>query len=169
MSDQPKWKLIAQLGDANPIDYGGHFIYQDETGVYTEEAEILQVPEADNDDKEANYVVYRYSIERCTYSNGVLSDNKYHPEHPVWFTYCGEYEKNRGVTGLDRLKSLAEFCGQTVDQFIEALCSSIAAHRTWAWQAVGEYHGFENLDSYPLRFTRAEVEERYKEELEAKL
>ena len=40
---QPKWKLIAQLGDVNPIDYGGYFIYEDETGVYPPEGEKLLI------------------------------------------------------------------------------------------------------------------------------
>ncbi len=43
--DQPKWKLLANLGDANPIDYGGYFVYRDETGVYRDEAEKLISPD----------------------------------------------------------------------------------------------------------------------------
>lgn len=40
---QPRWKLVAQLGDVHPIDYGGYFVYRDTTGVYEEEAEVLMV------------------------------------------------------------------------------------------------------------------------------
>ena len=43
--DQPKWKLLANLGDANPIDYCGYFVYRDETGVYRDEAEKLISPD----------------------------------------------------------------------------------------------------------------------------
>lgn len=34
--------------------------------------------------------------------------------------------------------------------------------RALVYRAIGEYHGYENLDQYPLTFkTRAEVEARY--------
>jgi hypothetical protein len=48
--------------------------------------------------------------------------------------------------------------------------SSNLCERALAWQAVGDYHGFDDLDSYPLTFkSRAEVEARYAEELAANL
>jgi hypothetical protein len=40
--------------------------------------------------------------------------------------------------------------------------SSEPGQRALAWQAIGEYHGWDNLDSDPLQFTsREEVEQRY--------
>ena len=40
MSKQPVWKFIANLGDANPIEHGGYFIFEDLTGVYSPEGEV---------------------------------------------------------------------------------------------------------------------------------
>ena len=65
---QPAWECIAQLGDKNPIDHGGYWILRDTTGVYAEEAELLLVP--DDDDRE--YTIYRFTLDRCTFVNGVV-------------------------------------------------------------------------------------------------
>ena len=40
--------------------------------------------------------------------------------------------------------------------------------RALANTAVGEYYGYENLDSYPLRLTLAEMKKRYRKELNKK-
>lgn len=85
MTNQPVWKLLANLGDVNPVDHGGLFVYQDLTGVYPEECEKLVSP-AD-------------PIERAR-----------------------------------------------------------------AYESIGDYHGFDNLDSYPLIFSnRSDVTARYTE------
>lgn len=155
---QPVWKLIANLGDVNPLDYGGYFIYRDETGVYPEEGELLTLD--DESDEDSSYTVYRFILDRCTFINGVLSDNPFHPDHPAWFA---KPESERAARPQDTtyLSGVANFIGQDVDELIADLCSEDAIRRAQAYRAIGEYHGFENLDSYPLTITRAEAEERY--------
>lgn len=148
MSNQPSWNLIAQLGDANPIDYGGYFIYRDATGAYTEEAEWL---ETDDDDDPGRWAVYRFALERCTYINGILSDNKFHPELDAWF--AGSVE------------SMASCIGVEPSGLIGWFCSDDPLERAEAYRIVGQYHGFVNLDAYPLEFTnRDEVESRYSDD-----
>lgn len=196
MTKQPEWKLVAQLGDASPIDYGGYFIYEDATGVYQPEAEILQEPSDDEwaqDDRdryrmehdltieyerthpEANWkeaaewveqelsskfesglrwTVYRFILEPCTFINGILSDNKFHPDYAVWF--------QEGLNGL------CDTMGVTELQFLADICGTDTCARANAWRCVGQYHGFENLDHDPLQLTKEEVKERYKEELKIK-
>jgi len=143
-TQQPEWKLIANLGDVHPVDHGGYFVYEDQTGVYPPEAELLISPDTD----EGNWIVYRFILEPCTFTNGILSDNKYHPDHKAWFA--------------DSLQSIASFVDRSVDGLITSLTHGDVVDRAMAWREIGEYHGFENLDSYPLTFTdRAEVEKRY--------
>jgi hypothetical protein len=157
MSSQPKWVLLANLGDVNPVDYGGFFVYRDETGVYPEEAELLEAP----DDDSGTWEVRRVVLERCTYVNGVLSDNKFHPDFPAWFA---EPESERAERPQDTtyLRNVAECCGVEVEALIEMFCSADPVERAQAYRMVGDYHGWDNLDSYPLTFTdRAEVESRY--------
>lgn len=58
---QPVWQLIANLGDNSPFDYGGYFVYKDETGVYPEEAEFLVVD--NEDDEDSTYTIYRILLD----------------------------------------------------------------------------------------------------------
>lgn len=143
---QPKWKLVAQMGDANPLEYGGYFIYVDETGIYPPEGEWVEV--ICHEKKPSTYRAYRFILENCTLTEGILSDNPYHPLHPTWFSY--------------NLQSIANFIGMTLENLTNLFLSDIATARAIAWRAVGEYHGFENLDSYSITLTKAEAKRRYK-------
>lgn len=47
-------------------------------------------------------------------------------------------------------------------------CSDIPVDRAIAYQTIGEYLDYENLDSYPIRFShREDVEARYAEKEQA--
>lgn len=150
---QPVWKLIANLGDVNPIEYGGYFIYVDKTGVYGPEAELLISPDSDN----GKWGVYRFSLDKCTFINGILSDNKFHPELSAWFAKPTTY-----------LSNVANCVGGDVSGLIQWFCSDNPCERAMAYRCVGDYHGFENFDSYPLTLNHKEVLKRYKG-LKAKL
>lgn len=164
MSNQPKWKLIANLGDVNPVDYGGYFVFVDETGVYPPEAEYLEVDESAfdfDDDEKGKRTVYRVILEKCTFQNGVLSDNPFHPNHPAWFFSTEEEKKARPQDS--HLGNVAEFIGTDEEELIEQFCSDDPIERAQAYRAVAEYYGWNNFDDYPLEFTnRKEVEARYK-------
>ncbi len=140
------------------IDSTECWILRDKTGVYPEEGELLIVPEEDG----GEYTIYRFILERCTFTEGVLSDNKFHPEHAAWWA---KPEAERKVRPQDTtyLKNIADFIGMDVEELAEHFCSDDALKRAAAYLAVGDYHGFENLDSYPLTMTRLEVKARYKE------
>lgn len=171
---QPKWKLVANLGDVHPLEYGGYFVYVDETDVYEAEGELLLEPTEDacgqcreevchNDYDECiydctchNYTVYRFSLERCTLIDGILSDNKFHLDFMAWFGYR-DADRPQDSDLNDVAKSA------DMPTIADMLCSSDLIERAKAYQAIGEYHGFENLDAYPLTLTRAEVEARYQE------
>jgi hypothetical protein len=164
MTDQPKWKLLANLGDVNPIEYGGYFIFEDGTGVYDPQGEYLEAP----DDDTGTWYVYRFDLDRCTLTTSepdhdgstytVLSDNPYHPLHPAWF--ARKDPKRPQDSGLE---DVANFTGQDVAELEAALCSEDVIERAHAYRDIGSYHGFDNLDSYPLTLTRAEVDARYPE------
>lgn len=159
MSNQPKWKAIAQLGDVNPIDYGGFWVLRDTTGVYCEEAELLVTPE--DEDEDGTYTVYRLILERCTLTDGILSDNKHHPLKNAWFAKPEEQRKQRPQDST-YLSCVAASCGIDVDELTSQLCSSDAIERAQAYRCIGEYHGFENFDSYPLTLSRSECRKRYR-------
>jgi hypothetical protein len=99
-------------------------------------------------------------LERCTNINGVLSDNQHHPECPAWFA-TPESRRAERPQDTTYLKGVAEFCGQTAKQLAKWFCSPSSVERAFAYRCVGEYHGFENLDGYPLRMSRKEAKKRY--------
>jgi hypothetical protein len=137
MTKQPNWQLIENLGDIHPIEYGGYFVYEDTTGVYPSEAELLISP----DDDSGKWTVYRFILEPCTWINQVLSDNKFHPEHPAWFA--------------DSIGAISNYVDIPLAELIDMLVNGNTVNRAMAWRAIGEYHGFKNLDSYPLTLGRA--------------
>lgn len=149
MTKQPRWKMIANLGDVHPIEYGGLFLYVDRTGVYPPELEKLDEPDAGNGID--YWEIHRVVLEPHTYTapepDGgepaggypkVLSDNQFHPLHPVWYA--------------DKIHKIAE----TADHpdIIADLCSDDPLRRAFAYRSIGDYYGWNEFDSYPTRYTK---------------
>ncbi len=152
MTRQPNWKLLANLGDANPIDYGGYFVHQDTTGAYTEEVEKLFV-------YEDSWQVYRFPLDRLKIVQGYLVPLRYSPDWPEPLPRYDEWFHK----DLDKV---AESIGLSAQELKEQFCSDNPIIRARAYEAIGDYHGYENLDGYPLTFTnRKEIEARYKKEV----
>jgi hypothetical protein len=153
---QPSWKLLANLGDVNPVEYGGYFVYVDETAVYASEGEILCEPsdDVDPDTATARWTVYRFSLDQCKVVDGVLVSVDYQPDwpHPLP-QYAKWFAKD--------LDKVASCCGWSLDEAILMLCSTDPLERAHIYRDIGEYHGMANLDSHPFTLTRAEVEARY--------
>lgn len=154
MSQQPKWKFVANLGDVDPFESGGYFIFVDETGLYPPEAELLEVDWVSN--SKCHRRVYRFILENCTYQNGILSDNQFHPNKPAWFAHPPSKENSTCF-----LSYLTSFSGMSLKELVALFCSDDPCKRAIAWRIVGDYHGYENLDSYPIKLTAKEMRERY--------
>lgn len=127
---QPDWKFIANIGDADPAVEGGVFVYEDTTGVYAPEAEVLSPRH-----NQRSWEIHRIVLDKCTFIDGVLSDNKFHPDKPAWFA--------------DEIERVIDTCG--CPKIIEWLCGEDIVDRARAYQSLWEYFGLENFDSYPLR------------------
>lgn len=160
---QPVWKLIAQLGDANPIEYGGYFVYVDETGIYPPEGEKLFAPPEDAQEGSA---AYRWEVRRFILEN--LKQVK-HGEEESALLISARYDETwpHPIESYDEwfskdLESIGGYLGGMDAQYVRDLfCSDNPIDRARAWEALGDYHGYDNLDSYPLRLTEAEVNARY--------
>ena len=145
---QPVWKFRANLGDANPLDHGGLFVYEDETGVYGFEAEHVESP----DDENGALTVHRVLLGRCKVLQGYLVPDAYQedwahplPDYREWFN--------------DSLEDVARSMG--MPDLRAMLCSEDGIERAHAYAAVYDYHGWDNGDGDPLTLTRAEAEARY--------
>jgi len=119
-------------------------VFADETGVYSPECELLETPEETG---RRDWTVRRFSADKCTFINSVLSDNEFHTDKPAWFA--------------DKLPSLAETYGQDLSDIIALFTSPDPLDRAEAWRMVGEYFGYDNLDSYPIYFTQEEISARW--------
>ena len=143
---QPVWKFLANLGDKHPLEYGGLFVYEDETGKYPPEMErIERVSDADDSPLE----VHRVCLDPCTFRNGVLSDNPLHPGIKAWYA--------------DKLLDVAASMGYTFKSLRDDLCSSDALKLASANRAVLDYFGWANGDAYPLMLSHEEAEARYRD------
>lgn len=137
-------KVIDNLGDRHPLDHGGYIIYRvrdpkkEGPGASWIQAEFWDEPvEVDRDEpKKDLYEVYRWQIEPDVF------------EELSW------------VKDWD---AIASSTGMKPSKLIRMARSKDILDRAGVYEDVGRYHGFENLDSYPERFTREQMEERWPE------
>jgi hypothetical protein len=134
---QPSYHAIANLGDVNPLEYGGAFVMVDRRGIYTPQ---LWVWDVDSNPIEEKGRLYRFDIPKCHIlaDSFAVGDNKHHPNHPAWY---GDH---------DTLKSIASFGGMTVREFVGMLVHFNPIQRAQAFRLIAEHSGYENFDSYPL-------------------
>lgn len=135
---QPVWRLVANLGDVNPLDHGGLFVYRDLARLYP--------PEMEHYDPETRQA-WRVILERCTYEDGILSDNEFHPDHEAWF-----------ARRLDQVSSSMDV---DVQDLIRGLCSRDVLERARAYREVIEYYGWHEFDQEPIRLSRTDAAARY--------
>lgn len=142
---QPVWKLVYST------DYSA--LYIDETGVYPPELQIAQ--EIDDAPSAERFQVYRFPLERCwqvTLDDGstFLTDTDPDSEsltgvaHKPWFS--------------DSLGDVARFVGSSTDDLVAALCCDDPATLACVYEAIGGYHGYDNLDSYPETWSEYEMQ-----------
>lgn len=152
--EQPDWELVANLGDQNPLEYGGYFIYRDKTDVYEDEAALIQ-PDAET----GKFTIWRFQIERLKLVDGYLVPILYMPSwnHPVE-KYDQWYH--------DQLPEVAKTMSTTPEAIEQALISPDPIVRAEAYRDLGDYFGWVNFDAYPLTdLSLAEVKKRYRKEL----
>jgi hypothetical protein len=155
MTNQPKWRFLANLGDVSPVEYGGYFIFTDDTGVYPPEAEYW-----DADSREA----YRFDLEQLHLVEGHLISKRLYDKVLFGGPDALPYPLKDYVEWFDDdLSGVASATGFTVEQLQAWFCSDDPLDRARAYREVGEFWGFENLDSYPLHLTKREAEKRYKD------
>jgi hypothetical protein len=131
-TSQPRWHVAANLGDVNPLDYGGLFILIDSTGIY--DPELWRF---DSDSMQ----LHRFSIKQCHRTiTGEIGDNNYHPNLAAWFG------------SAESLRSVSSFAGN--QDLPRHLCGSNVIDRAFAYMALCGYHGKDNFDSYPDMLTR---------------
>lgn len=162
MTTQPIWRIIANLGDASPLEYGGCFVLGDKTGVYPAEMEVYEPEEG---------LAYRVILDKFVNTPyGLILDH-------LWQTYqkmqAGEvmpyakslpypierYADNEWF--MDDLPEIQKAFDPEEVNLVDLLCSNSAIDRAFVYREVGLFYGFENFDSYPLTLTKKEARRRY--------
>ena len=142
---QPQWELVANLGDVDWFEHGGIFVYRDKTGIYDPEIEIL------HEISLGPRLIDRFVAEKCYFTNGILSDNQYHLDYPVWFA--------------SDLESISSFYGYDIETLIKYLCSDDPIERALGYLAVYYYWGIDNLGGDRLELTPFETINRYRHDM----
>ncbi len=136
-SRQPEWKTISSS------DYMA--VKVDTTGVYPPEMVHVDDLGESAEELDGQFLVHRFPLDRCTFVNGILSDNQFHPELAAWFA--------------DKLPEIANSCGMPLGILRAMLCSDDANHLAIGYDAIGSYYGFDEFDEYPEYMTEAEATE----------
>ncbi len=131
---QPEWYAVWSTDDET--------LYTDSTGVYSSELEVTQT-----DEDSGRIYTYRFSLERlwrveddegayvtcmdpstCNLPYGLRA-------------YCAWFQ--------DSLLSVAQSIGVSRSELLDWLCTDDVCTLARAYTAIGGYHGYDNLDSYP--------------------
>lgn len=140
---QPKWQLVANIGDANPFEHGGFFIFKDKTGKYDLEAVSLTVCDYGPNGPDA-VIESRLMLDKCyTNAHGRLVDK---------YGYANvDYP-------LGDLESIARCNGETVDNLINQLCSDDPIERGHGYLSIFNYYGSQGDNSI---LTNKEARKKY--------
>jgi hypothetical protein len=128
-------KQLANLGDVNPLDYGGFFVTADEISV-------VEGKETNDGSRSDRWEVSRFSNTRCyPIEGGGVSDNEFHKDHPAWF-------------GKD-LESVSDSADNP--DIRDLLCSEDPVERAIGYRDVVGHWGVHEFDQHPVTLTRTEV------------
>lgn len=140
-TQQPTWKLVGRLGDVDPVAYGGGFVYEDTTGVYAPEIELIDPAEDGQHDEMGDQA-------QCTISRFIIEPD---PTREWWYSELGD---------------VASSCGRSRAEYERNLLETGIMERALVYQDLIGYFGAHEFDSYPLTMTEAEAYARYKTALE---
>lgn len=150
---QPSYWCVANIGDTNPYEHGGAFVLVDQRNVYSPVLMLLPADETVSERRLWGVELDRLTVIKsdkpipdssigCFASDWAgLSDNKFHADHPVWF---GTREN---------LSDVASYVGRPVTALMESLLSNCPIERALGYQAVVNFHGYENFDNDPRVLT----------------
>lgn len=146
---QPEWKNIETTDS--------YIVQVDKTGVY--EAEMEYADEVGED----RFEVFRFSLERKKVVE--VEESLYLVPFAYDETWPHGVPAYREWFAKD-LAEVAESIGMELKVLREMFCSEDPLVRAQGYVTLGLYHGFANLDSYPLTLTEEELSARWEKAAE---
>lgn len=126
-------RVLGNLGDKHPLDYGGLIVYE----VIDDDIEYIRAEHWNEPLTEDHlYWVYRFDVEKDVFKD---------------LSWVGRWAK------------IARFAGMHLEALFMLGLSENPLERAEVYRLVGEYHGWENIDGSPEKFTREEMEKRWPE------
>lgn len=123
-TNQPRWKLLDNLGDVSPVEYGGFFVYVDQSGVYAPEVELLESP--DTDDSPEGWTTYRAVVEKDSTAEW-------------WY---------------DRLSAVAASIGMELSELQRMATGDDVLAKAMVYQYLFSHFGAHEFDSYPNHYAK---------------
>jgi len=99
-------------------------------------------------------IVYRFELEQFKFIDGMLVSMGFNLTWPYPINHYDEWFHS----GTDFHK-LAKFAGLSIPELEQAFCSPDILIRAKAYEIIGEYYGYINLDGYPDKFTIKQFKE----------
>jgi uncharacterized protein YukE len=148
-------EVIQSFGDVDFVEYGGQLLVRDENGgLYLEAIEEPEEGEAEE------WTIYRTDIDQLKKvpkgGKVFLVSSSYRSDwsHPV-SSYDEWFSKH--------IDEVADTSGMDSKKLVKMFCSDDPVDRAEAYITLASHFGWYELDQYPLRLSRKEVEERYGE------
>lgn len=147
---QPSYWCIENLGDVDPVQYGGKFVCIDRRGIYAPIMLILQEKERGKKVR----LCHEIELERCFIvrdSGGEMKGvgaNHYHAHMTEWFGGYSDLEGVASFAGYNSEKALAEL-----------LASQNVLDRAQAYGSVVDYFGAHQFDQEPREYDKRGAED----------
>lgn len=141
---QPCYHCIENIGDVNPLDYGGAFVCVDKLNVYSP---ILLILDTYPDHIEFTHRLYEITLDRCFLvkkNNEIvgIGSNPYHTDYCEWFG------------NLANLESIADTFGRGgYDSLLRGFITSDPIERAFSYKLLTNYHGLHEFDQDPRDLT----------------
>jgi hypothetical protein len=149
-TSQPKWKCVGRVGDADPIAYGGGFVYQDTTGIYP--PAMTWFEEATDEDWKDNGERCEVTVYHLLLEKGTMADDDRRPHHEWWWGSLADVAQDTGVP----LEDLEEWADSTNPM-----------DRACLYRVLIHYHGVVEFDPSPVRMTEKQAYEKFAGELKS--
>lgn len=126
-------RVLGNLGDKHPLDYGGLIVYE----VQDDDLYFIAAEYwSEPLTEDQPYLVYRFDVEKDAFKD---------------LNWVHDWDR------------IAAFVGMSTEALFRMGYSEDPLERAEVFRLVGEYHGWENIDENPARFTREEMEKRWPE------
>jgi hypothetical protein len=147
---------IANLGDVNYLVYGGRLVLAPTEDNPDPSVEVIDPPP--EDEVAIGWHIYRFDLEPLKV---VEQDNTMYLVPAAWDESWPHPLASYDEWFHKDLAAVASSTGMDVQKLREGFCSDNLVARAVSWCALGDYHGFNELDHYPLHLSEHEAHERY--------